>query len=228
MSVLPATSFRSMAVASVGGGAAVAVSIPSWSQEVPAVAIPVAAVTSAGASTVVTALATNFVTSPSSAAVAAAPDNSAVSTAAKSAESGAVEADTGAAGGKKPVSSVQGASKEAGLSTVNLPVVAAKWVGANPTSGAQLDVRLPRQVVGSAASSVLIELPSQVTSAIGGGAAAVKVTAANNGPAPAWVQYSAQRGGLVVGNVPAGSLPAQIRLTVGQQQFSVQLGAPAN
>jgi hypothetical protein len=32
----------------------------------------------------------------------------------------------------------------------------------------------------------------------------------------------------VVGNVPAGSLPAQIKLVVGSQQFSVQLGSPVN
>jgi hypothetical protein len=166
---------------------------------------------------------------PIAAVAAGVPDNGGAATVAKPADAAAVDSDGGTvSGGKKPASAVSGASKEPGGSTVNLPVVAAKWVNVNSASGAQLDVRLPRQVVGTAASSVLIELPTQVTSAIGNASAVVKVTSADNGPAPAWVQYSPQRGGLVVGNVPAGSLPAQIKLVVGNQQFSVQLGSPVN
>lgn len=89
-------------------------------------------------------------------------------------------------------------------------------------------MQLPNQVMGTAGStSVVVQLPSSVVAQVAAGAP-VKLNAMDNSAAPSWVQYSPQQGGLVIGNVPAGALPTQIRMLVGQQQLMVQLNAPTN
>ena len=104
------------------------------------------------------------------------------------------------------------------------PVIAAKLVSGGPGQSSVVNVQLPQTLIGAGSSGVVVQLPSSVTSAVAGGAQ-VKLSAMDNSAAPAWVQYSPQQGGLIVGNVPAGVLPTQIRLLVGQQQLTVQLSA---
>jgi hypothetical protein len=108
-----------------------------------------------------------------------------------------------------------------------LPVAASKWQPSAQNQAGLLEVQLPKQVIGATSASVVVQLPSSVAADVAAGAA-VKLNAMDNSAAPGWVQYSPQQGGLVVGNVPAGALPTQIRMLVGQQQLTIQLNAPGN
>ena len=131
----------------------------------------------------------------------------------------------------KPSSST--ASSEAAATTRTsssantIPVIAAQWVATGTAGAGRVDIQLPRQVIGANGPEVLIQLPPQaaaITNAAGN--ASVRLSNLDNAPAPSWVQYSPQSGGLVIGKVPAGSLPTQIKMTVGNAQVTVQINAP--
>lgn len=110
-----------------------------------------------------------------------------------------------------------------------LPVIAAQWVAGGGAGLGRVDIQLPRQAIGSNGPGVLIQLPPQaaaITSAVG--SSDVRLSNLDNAPAPSWVQYSPQTGGLVISNVPAGSLPAQIKISVGNAQVTIQINAPGN
>lgn len=123
---------------------------------------------------------------------------------------------------------IPAASQSAQTSGAALPVVNAQWLGTQAGQVGVVQVQLPRQVIGTTSSVVLVQLPPQAAASAASSASGVKLTTVDNAPAPNWVQYSPQQGGLVVGKVPDGALPTQIKMTVGNQQIVVQLGAASN
>jgi hypothetical protein len=89
-------------------------------------------------------------------------------------------------------------------------------------SGGVVSVVVPKGTAGTDAG-LAIPIPAQVISASTAAKQTIKITLANNAPAPSWIKFSPETKSFAATSVPAKSLPIQLALTVGNYRTLIQL-----
>ena len=91
-----------------------------------------------------------------------------------------------------------------------------------PAQSGTIAVSVPKEIATSG-NGFTFPMPAQITESAAIGGVRLSLTMQDGSPLPSWVQYDAQTNVFVVTNVPAGGLPLQVLVTVGDQTTQVSI-----
>jgi hypothetical protein len=89
-------------------------------------------------------------------------------------------------------------------------------------SGGVVTVAIPKGTSGTNAE-IAIPVPVQVVNVSNATNQEIKVTLANNAPAPSWIKFSPETKSFAASAVPPKSLPIKLALTVGNYRTVIEL-----